>query len=91
MAVYDVPAALYDTFLQRCQWVCTEPLLFEHAVSPVIITSLFRQLWSEIGGVLFLLLVTRPNLKLIVQFHLHPHWRTRLQLKLSLYPHWLVT
>jgi hypothetical protein len=54
MAVYDVPAALYDTFLQRCQWICTEPLLFEHAVSPVIVTSLFRQLWSNIGGVSFL-------------------------------------
>jgi hypothetical protein len=41
MAIFDVPAPLYDAFLQRGQWDCDTPLPFECAVSPVILTSLF--------------------------------------------------
>eukprot|EP00804_Cyclotella_cryptica_P009181 CCRYP_003237-RA/>CCRYP_003237-RA protein AED:0.49 eAED:0.30 QI:0/0/0/0.75/1/1/4/0/697 len=50
LSIYDVPSVLFDT-LQSCgHWGVNHPLPFESAPSPVILTSLFRQLWSD-GGV----------------------------------------
>jgi hypothetical protein len=52
LAVYDVPSVLCPLFRDMANWCGSdcEPLPFEDAPSPVIISSLFHQLWSSGGG-----------------------------------------
>eukprot|EP00804_Cyclotella_cryptica_P022757 CCRYP_004988-RA/>CCRYP_004988-RA protein AED:0.68 eAED:0.37 QI:0/-1/0/1/-1/1/1/0/432 len=50
LSVYDVLSVLFDTLKSCGHWGVNHPLPFESAPSPVILTSLFRQLWSD-GGV----------------------------------------
>ena len=46
LAVFDIPSPLQSTVLDNCTWNSTTELPFESSVSPVVLTSLFRQLWS---------------------------------------------
>jgi hypothetical protein len=52
LAVYDVPSVLCPVFQELGNWcqADNEALPFEDAPSPVIILSLFCQLWSSGGG-----------------------------------------
>ena len=53
LAVYDVPSALCSTFLELGNWSDHDDggLPFKVAPSPVILSSLMRQLWGSGGGV----------------------------------------
>jgi hypothetical protein len=51
LTIFDVPSILFEDLLQCGYWRDDIPLPFESALSPVFVTSIFRQLWSSTGGV----------------------------------------
>ena len=48
--IFDVPTALHSSLLDEFTWNATSPLPFEASVSPVILTTVFRELWSGPRG-----------------------------------------
>eukprot|EP00956_Cyclotella_meneghiniana_P006577 scaffold8677_cov44-Cyclotella_meneghiniana.AAC.3 len=70
MALFDVPSDLMDVFKSLGAWGF-KPLPFERSISPVIMTSLFRQLWGTGGGSLQFVTTTTvasPELVLSEEF-----------------------
>ena len=50
MAIFDVPSPLLDVFKTRARWSGITPLPFMGSISPVIMSSVFRELWGSRGG-----------------------------------------
>ena len=51
LAVFDVPSVLHPVILDSFTWNSSRPPVFSSSISPVVLTAVFRQLWSENGGV----------------------------------------
>ena len=50
MSIFDVPSLLLDVFKSSSQWSTTAPMPFMTSISPVIMSSVFRELWGSRGG-----------------------------------------
>ena len=50
IAVFDVPAVLHQLVLESFTWNSQRPPPFSSSISPVILSSVFRQLWGDFEG-----------------------------------------
>jgi len=51
LRIFDLPMSIDSACLPHVQWDHNQSLPFENAISPTVLTSIFRHMWSVSGGV----------------------------------------
>ena len=81
LRAFDVPVAMDDLFSWTANSDVTLPCGIPHTISPLIVTSIFRSLWDNSGGVKIVLLLTmRSTVESGLLIHLTLHRKRKFMM-----------